>query len=183
MTYRASHGDALISYTLAKADDNTTNNFAQGTSTAQTNPLDAMYDWGPSSTDVRHNIIASGTYRAPLGISFSPILQITSGLPYTATTNAASVPGCEAWFTKCYPVGYTKNSLRGQSTITVNARLAKTVRFGESRSLTAIAEAFNLENRANFGTRYGTNVTSANFQKVTGAGPMRQIQLGFRFDF
>jgi hypothetical protein len=183
VTYRSRFGDVQMAYTLGWVSDNTINGFAAGTNVAQTNPLDAMYDWGPASTDVRHNINASGTYRAPLGIQISPILQIMSALPYTATTNAATVPGCEAWFTKCYPVGYSKNSLRGSRTIMLNARLSKTVQLGENRAVTGLVEAFNLPNIANFGTRYGTNITSANFQKVTGAGSMRQLQLGFRFDF
>jgi hypothetical protein len=183
ITYRAQRGEVQLAYTLARAYDNTTNGFSAGTSTASTNPLDPMYDWGPSGSDIRHNLYASGTYRAPFGIQASPILQIASALPYTATTNATSVPGCAPYFTQCYPVGYFKNSLRGQSTILLNGRLAKTVRLGEKRSVTALAEGFNLPNRANFGTNYGKNVTAANFKKPTGAGSMRQLQLGLHIDF
>jgi len=183
VTYRAKHGDVQAAYTWARAYDNTINGFTPGTGTGGTNPLDPMTDYGPSGSDAQHSLTASGTYLAPFGIRASPIFQFISALPYTATTTAFGLAGCESYFTSCYPVGYSKNSLRGQSTILLNARLSKQVRLGEKRSVTVMGEAFNLPNRANFATNYGKNVSAANFKLPTGAGPMRQLQLGFQIDF
>lgn len=182
ITYRGRYADGQAAYTFGRAYDNTINGFSPGTSSGATNPLDPNTDWGPSSTDVRHNLIASGTYHAPLGIRLSPILQITSALPYTATTNASSVPGCQPWYTSCYPAGYSKDSLRGQGSVVLNARLSKQIRFGETRDIMLFGEAFNLPNHVSL-NRFGTNVTSANFRLPTGAGSMRQIQMGLQLDF
>jgi len=183
VTYRTKHGDMQVAYTLARAYDNTINGFAAGTNVAETDSLNTMTDYGPSAADARHNLNASGTYRAPFDIRVSPILQITSALPFTATTTAFGVPGCQSWYTSCYPAGYSKNSVRGQATILLSARLSKQIKLGESRSVTVMGEAFNLPNRANFGTNYGKNVAAANFLQPLGAGTMRQIQIGLQIDF
>ena len=184
-TYRDHRGDmANVAYSLGWAYDDTITSFAAGTSAAATNPFNALTDYGPSANDARHILNASGTIHIPFGISFSPIAQVNSGLPYTATTTAAVVAGCPSYYSTCYPVGYTKNSLRGGTTVMLNGRLSKQINLGESRSVTVLAEVYNALNKDNFGTRYVTNVGASNFRSPNGVTtPKRQFQLGFRFDF
>jgi hypothetical protein len=128
------------------------------------------------------------------GVQLSPIVVLQSGLPYTPTSTLQSPgtsdapPGCLPYFSKCYPAGYTRDSLRGRPTYTFAARLSKNFRFGESKSFTVFAEAFNLFNHPNLGTNFYSNVdvttgTSAFGKSDQVAGTMRQMQLGGRFDF
>jgi len=93
---------------------------------------------------------------------------------------------CLGYFTRCYPAGFSRNSLRGDDFFTLNARLSKNIRFGETRSLTLFFEGFNVTNKHNLGTNFNANVDNpATFQTPlqTAAFATRQLQLGGRFDF
>ncbi|MGH9393698.1 MAG: TonB-dependent receptor domain-containing protein, partial [Terriglobales bacterium] len=52
------------------------------------NPLHAFApgDYGPSGEDVRHRLVAAGTYHAPGGLELSSIAQAESARPFTLTT-------------------------------------------------------------------------------------------------
>ncbi len=51
--------------------------------------------------------------------------------------------------------------LRGDSVFELDAKLAKNIRLGERVNLQIIAQAFNLTNRANYGSNFGGNISSA----------------------
>jgi hypothetical protein len=141
----------------------------------------------------------SATVQLPYDIAFSPIFRIQSALPFAVTTAGRPTPaqGCEVYYTQCYAFNSTtgeivaRNSVRGDVTWNVNARLSKAVNLGFGRSLTLFAEAYNLTNRENITGYSGlTNVGNATGGVITGLTPvpnaaqtMRQIQLGARFDF
>jgi len=106
-----------------------------------------------------------------------------SALPYSATTTLTT-SGCLSFYTSCYPTGYTRDSLRGDDTFSLNARLSKVFKIGERNSIEGLFEVFNLTNKLNTGTNFQSNVQSPTFQQATGqALPRRQLQLGFRYDF
>jgi len=88
-----------------------------------------------------------------------------------------------------YAPGYlitSRNQLYGQPISRLDARLSKTFTVPERFRLVALAEAFNLLNRANFGS-YGTVITSSNFgspaQNLNLAYGPRTLQLAGRFEF
>jgi hypothetical protein len=182
VVYRSRRGDSVQgAYTFGRSNSNGT--FGLSSRAVQaTNPFDYSLDNGPSGNDVHHILNVSGTVKAPFGISFAPLLTYTSALPYTATTTAATVPGCLAYYTVCYPTGYSRSSVRGEGTYSLNGRLSKAVRFKETKVLTVFFEAYNLTNHTNF-TTFQANVLAATFGQPTAAGAKRQLQLGARFDF
>lgn len=49
-------------------------------------PYDIAADYGRSSGDVRHRVMAGGNLRAPWGISIGPMLIMSTGRPYNITT-------------------------------------------------------------------------------------------------
>jgi hypothetical protein len=185
IAYRDRRGNsAQIAYTEARANDNSYNNFGINSHTINaTNPFNYSVDYGPSSGDAHHILNFAGVYEAPFGIEVDPIIYYTSALPYTATTTGTPA-GCASYYNQCYPVGYSKDSLRGQDTLMVNARLAKHIKFGSEKALNLFMEGFNLPNRTNYGVNYQANVLSSSFGKPTATSTnMRQFQIGGRFDF
>jgi hypothetical protein len=185
--YRDHRGDILTAaYTLAWArdDSSTTQDFNIHSAGISTDPFDYSVDDGPSLNDQRNHIVVSGVLNTIWGIYVDPIINWGSALPYTATTTSTTVPGCQPWYNQCYPAGYSKDSLRGSDTFTINTRIQKVVPLGKGKSITAFFEGYNVTNRTNIGTSYITNVASPTFMHPTGtAGPKRQLQLGVRFDF
>jgi hypothetical protein len=104
-------------------------------------------------------------------------------LPYSASTTLTT-PGCLTYYSQCYPTGYTRDSLRGDDTFSLNTRLSKVFKIRERQSIEGIFEVYNLTNKLNTGTNFQGNVQSPLFQQPTGqASPRRQLQLGFRYDF
>ncbi|WP_109486845.1 TonB-dependent receptor [Occallatibacter savannae] len=81
--------------------------------------------------------------------------------------------------------------LRGDPTFNLDARLAKNIKFRERLNLQLIAQAFDLTNRANYGSNFGTNIGSSNYRKPVGwLNPNSSItprsligEFGFRFSF
>ena len=175
-------------------DDSVSNGAVSAHNALTTNPFSPKYDQGPSSTDLHQNMNISGILPVYFGIQLSPIVVLQSGLPYTPTSTLQSPgtsdapAGCLPYFSKCYPAGYTRDSLRGRPTYTFAARLSKNFHIRETKSFTVFAEAFNLFNHPNLGTNFYSNVdvttgTSAFGKSDQVAGTMRQMQLGGRFDF
>jgi hypothetical protein len=76
--------------------------------------------------------------------------------------------------------------LEGKQIHRVDARLTKVVNLGERFRIVGILEAFNLFNRANFGS-YQTNALSASFsnpvQNANLSYAARMLQLAARFEF
>jgi hypothetical protein len=175
-------------------DDSVSNGAVSAHNALTTNPFSPEYDYGPSSTDLHQNMNISGILPVYFGVQLSPIISLQSGLPYTASStlqapgSSGASPGCLPYFSKCYPAGYTRDSIRGRPTYTFAARLSKNFRIRESKSFTVLAEGFNLFNHPNLGTNFYSNVDTTTGTSAFGlsdqvAGTMRQMQLGGRFDF
>jgi carboxypeptidase family protein len=69
-----------MNYALGKAKSDT-----DGAGSFAANPYDFAYEYGRTSNDVRHRFSLFGSYRAPWGISLSPMLTISSGQPFNIT--------------------------------------------------------------------------------------------------
>ena len=198
VAYLGRQGHAMqVAYALGSATNNSINNLGNGIGgTPATNPFDYSVDQGPASSDQLHILNISGNVALPWGVSLAPLFRATSGIRVNPVTNGrpSSAQGCQVYFSQCYPFNTTtgqviaRNSFIGEPNWAVSARLSKEVRIG-TRRITGMLEAFNLTNRVNF-TGYNANIggTTGLVTDVSGIVPnaadlMRQVQVGFRFDF
>jgi len=199
-SYRGKHNVRVaVAYQYGYSDDNSLSNFAiSAHSAVANNPFNLNYDYGPSTNDIRNTVVMNATIPLLLGVELSPIFNYASGAPYTATTSSQT-PGtalapanCQAYFSSCYPyangIQYSRDSLRGDPTYGLNARLSKHVALPEHRSLTVLIEAFNIPSWRNRGTAFFTNVdattgASAFGQPTNASNTLRQVQVGARLDF
>ena len=157
----------------------------------------APHDLGPTPADERHRITFSGLVNLKWGITVAPILQWATGRPYNATEGitdvfgygsgvgtthaivlnsdpnnltatasytAAQLTACIAANT-CHQVPY--NYLRGEDFFQLDARFGRFFHFGERARLEVFFQAFDLTNRANFGTSYGGNIRTSTFEQPT----------------
>jgi hypothetical protein len=195
-TYRDHRRDQIaVAYQYGHATDNSISDFAiSAHSQTSTNPFNLDYDRGPSTSDIRHALNISGTVPLLWGVDLAPIFTFQSGAPYTATTNtqtpgtALAPESCLSYFSKCYPAGFGRNSLRGANTYGLNARLSKRIRFAETSSVSFFFEAYNIPSWRNRGTGFFTNVdvttgASAFGMPTNGSNTLRQVQVGARVDF
>ena len=91
-------------------------------------------------------------------------------VPVSAVTNATLRPGT-----------YMPEMVRGPGDFNLHTTLAKGFALGAQR-LQVRAEAFNLLNRKNYNNPQ-TNMNSADFGRITGAGRARVLQFGARLTF
>src|SRR4029079_5009778 len=156
------HRNATMSayYVFQKANSDT-----DGIGSLPANPYDLSTEYGRASSDVRHRFVMSGNFRAPWGITFNPLVFITSGRPFNITLGrdingdtlnterpalAPAGADCADTFTiKCTPYGNFKlnfapgdimiprNFAEGPGSVTVNLRVSKTWNFGAEGSSSA----------------------------------------------
>jgi hypothetical protein len=69
----------LLSYTLSKQT-----NFGAGTQPAITDFYNPQLDWGPGSSDRRHNFVASGSLLFPYDINVGAVWTLRSSMPFSA---------------------------------------------------------------------------------------------------
>jgi hypothetical protein len=163
-----------LAYTLATNRSNTTATLSTGVAT---NPFDYGEDEGPADNDVRHTVALNGWATMPFGLEVSGIATYRSALPYSATTSAPRPDGKPFVFRP-----EPRNARRGDSALSLDARLAKTVTLAARRKASVFVEVFNLSNAVNYG-EYNGIITSTAFMQPTTAGPKRRGQLGLRVDF
>jgi hypothetical protein len=181
-----------LSYTLSKAIDNAGNFFFF----VPQNNSDLRDERGLSDNDQRHRLTLSGSFEAPRtdgggamrralgGFQLSYIFSYASRLPFNIQTGSDRNFDTNA---NDRPFGVGRNTGRGFDFASLDLRLSRSLRLAEHVSLEAIAEAFNVLNRANLqlpNNIYGTGQTpSANFGRPNAAADPRQIQLGLRLNF
>jgi hypothetical protein len=164
----------LASYTLSKAEDNSTD--FQSAFIPETNGLgrdpanlnglpvgfDPMLEKGPANHDQRHRLVLSGLYRLPADIQLSSIVTAASGRPFTPLAgfdwngdgNGGAFPPDRARRTPG-PTGTPardsvgRNSETMDEQVIVDLRVSKRFRMRES-AIEGIFEVFNLLNRSNF---------------------------------
>jgi hypothetical protein len=167
-----SEGRVGVSYTLAKTRSNTSTGLSTG---GNTNRFDLSEDEGPDDNDRRHNFVLDLAYELPLGIHASGIWVYRSALPYSVSTTFQL--DADPFTDRPEP----RNSRRGDTERTIDARLSKVFRFGRY-SLTGFYEVYNLMNTDNF-LRFQGSLQSSSFGLPLTQLEKRRQQLGFRVDF
>ena len=202
----------LASYTVSKADDNSTDfpsaflpeNNGLGRDPANPNGLPIGFDpdseRGPSLQDQRHHLVLTGVYLAPYDVNISAIVTVASGRPYNILAGAdlngdgdgGTIPGPDrARRNLADPsTSIERNSGTLPSQATVDIRVTKTLPIGGHARLDAIVEVFNLFNRANFtdiNNIFGTGAYPSNalptFGQFLQTASPRQAQLALKITF
>jgi hypothetical protein len=161
----------LASYTLSKAEDNSTdfqsnfipqnNGFGRNPSDPTGVPLgfDPTSESGPATHDQRHRFVLSGVSGIGWDVFLSAILTATSGRPYTPLAgadlngdgNGGAFPPDRA---RTNPADEASSVGRNSETtagyLSLDFRVSKRFRLGSRGSLDAIVDVFNLFNRTNF---------------------------------
>jgi hypothetical protein len=161
----------LASYTLSKAEDNSTdfqsnfipqnNGFGRDPADKFGLPLgfDPESERGPATHDQRHRFVLSGVYQLPLDFGVSAIFTTASGRPFTPLAgadlngdgNGGAFPPDRARANpndEATSVG--RNSEVTAEYVNLDLRVSKRFRFGKNGSFEAILDVFNVFNRANF---------------------------------
>ncbi|HWW77242.1 MAG TPA: hypothetical protein VNZ44_17700, partial [Pyrinomonadaceae bacterium] len=181
-----------VSYTLSKTIDDAGNFFFF---TPQDNQ-NLRDERGLSDNDQRHRLTLSGTLTAPAsrgesafrrgleGFEFSYIFSYGSRLPFNVQTGTDRNFDTNA---NDRPAGLGRNTGRGFDYASLDLRLSRRFRLNEHVSLEALAEGFNVLNRANLqlpNNTFGAGATPpASFGRAGAADNPRQIQLGLRLNF
>ncbi|HYG11549.1 MAG TPA: carboxypeptidase regulatory-like domain-containing protein [Pyrinomonadaceae bacterium] len=182
-----------LSYTLSKAIDTAGNFFF---STPQDN-FNLRDERGLSDNDQRHRLALSGSLevpptangasrlrRAARGFQLSYIFTYASALPFNIQTGTDRNNDTNA---NDRPSGVGRNTGRGFDFASLDLRLARRFKLTERVRLEALAEAFNVFNRANLqlpNNIFGTGQTPrAGFGTPNAAADPRQLQFGLRLNF
>jgi hypothetical protein len=136
-------------------------------------------------------VVATGVFDLPGGFQLSPVMQLASARPYNLTTGVdTNKDGTtnDHYIDPATGKETSFNSARGDMTFLIDTRATKYFGLGSAdRKIGIFIEAFNITNKANFGSAYTGNARSATFLQPTGFIPSigypRQLQLGMRFLF
>jgi hypothetical protein len=128
------------------------------------------------TSDIRHNLALNAATKLPFGLNLSAILSARSALPWSVVPVSAQLDP-DPFFDRTEP----RNSRRGDTFFSLDLRVARTVRFGARRSLTAFAELFNATNTTNYIAYLGTP-GARQFGQPAAALERRRVQLGVRFE-
>jgi hypothetical protein len=215
LTLSATRRDArlhvLVSYTLSKAEDNSTD--FQSTSVPQNmgqgrdpndpggfplgfNPDDER---GPSVQDERHRVVASAVWLLPRAWQLSGIVSYGSGRPYNILAgmdldgngDAGNFPADRARREFNNPAtSVPRNSGRLPAQATVDLRVTRRFRILGRTAVDGMLEVFNLLNRTNFteinnvfGTGSYPTQPLPSYGLFQQASPPRQVQLAARLTF
>lgn len=185
-------GVLLASYTWSHTMDNT-----DPDSTSQ-NPNDpnqtGAAEYGNALYDQRNRFVLSGFYTAPLKIRIGGIATMAGGLPYNLTTGVTNSGDTGATTDRPIINGVIvgRNTGRGTPVYYVDPFIERSFPLGTERAhLDLRAEAFNVNNHANFVTfngTYGTGITAPATLGTPSAGvtaqlPARELQFLARITF
>ena len=99
------------------------------------NPIIQPNEYGPTSLNVPHHLIAWSSVPGPWGLTFSDVIEYRSGFPYSAVNDYQQFVGPE-------------NSLRFPNVLTVDLNAFHNVKIG-SHVVRLIVRVYNLFNRFN----------------------------------
>jgi hypothetical protein len=196
---RASGPAWSVSYTLSKTERD-----VEGFQFTPQDMRNPGADRSLANNHRRHQLVGNVTWSLPGGFQVGAVAQARSGLPWTVTTGQdnnrdtfitdsdrpdLAVPDGDPLDRATYFAGFTgrpgtlgRNTNIGDGFFKVDARVSKFFQFQNTR-LEAFIEGFNLTNNVNFQRTQG-NLRSANFGQATQIeGNMRQVEIGFRFNF
>jgi outer membrane receptor protein involved in Fe transport len=205
------HTQLRVAYTIGKVTDTVPDATAvvPGSSSDDakyaSNPANFETDRAVGNNDQRHRLVMSGVWdtngiadahegmirNVIGGWSFSAILTAQSGQPYSARVGAVDL-NRDGNTRNDYAPGTTRNQYNLPTQVGFDPRVARTFAIGTLR-LTAIAEAFNLFNRANVtsvnNTLYAANTTTSvltpqsAFGQTLAVGDPRIAQLAIKIAF
>jgi hypothetical protein len=185
-------GVLLASYTWSHTMDNT-----DPDSTSQ-NPNDpnqtGAAEYGNALYDQRNRFVLSGFYTVPLKIRIGGIATMAGGLPYNLITGVTNSGDTGATTDRPIINGAIvgRNTGRGTPVYYVDPFIERSFPLGTDRvHLDLRAEAFNINNHANFVTfngTYGTGTTAPATLGTPSAGvtaqlPPRELQFSARISF
>jgi hypothetical protein len=133
---------------------------------------------GPATSDVRHQLVGSGSLDLPFRARLGVLVTVRNGAPYNIITGRDDNRDGTA---NDRPSGVARNSARGDGPFQLDARIDKAFRLRGAR-IELSAEAFNLTNHANW-LAYNGNQLNQTFGRPTAAGIARQVQLGAHVRF
>ncbi|MGZ7031441.1 MAG: outer membrane beta-barrel protein, partial [Thermoanaerobaculia bacterium] len=161
----------LVSYTLSKAEDTSTDfqsafivqNNGRGRDPNNLTGLPIGFDpnseKGAATHDQRHRLVVSGLYQAPWQIQFATIITAASGRPYTPLAgvdlngdgDGGAFPSDRARVNPADPTtSVRRNSETMKGQFNVDARVSKRFAFASGRAIEGIVDVFNLFNRTNY---------------------------------
>lgn len=161
----------LVSYTLSKAEDTSTDfqsNFIPQDNGRGRDPndptglpigFDPLAEKGPATHDQRHRLVISGLYQLPMGFNFSTIITAASGRPYTPLAGAdlngdgdgGAFPSDRARTDPANPAtAVRRNSETMDNQFNVDTRLSKRFGFFNGVAFEAIVDVFNIFDRVNY---------------------------------
>ena len=150
-------------------------------------------DWGWSGNDIRHKAVASGSYTAPYGFTFSFLGRYVSAHPYTGFSEF-DLNHDNFFYDRVGPdpaLGLSehleRNTFRGDTFIALDLRLAKSFRLTGPHRIQLIVDVFNVTNQDNFPV-VDTNFTrlgelTPDFGEPLLAHPPRTWQVTARYSF
>jgi hypothetical protein len=213
---RFSHGiQFMSSFTWSHATDDGQSTFTFLPGNSILDPFNRRADYGNSGVDQRRRFVFSGLWHPQVesgglvknalldGWKFSGIVMLSDGFPQTGVVNLSNLAGGlgsglnAAQATSNRFPGIGRNTFVRPGLSNVDMRVAREIRFGESKSIEFLVEGFNIFNRVNYSTvnttQYtlqGTNLapnplfmrpqTALSYPAV---GNPRQLQLATRFSF
>lgn len=145
-------------------------------------------DYTLAAGDQRHRAVFNGIWEAGFGFQLSGLYFYGSGRRQGTTAGADRRDRGVTGEDRLRADGsiMPRNNLVGQPIHRVDLRVQRRFGLGGNRSLDGMLEAFNLFNRANYGS-YTTNEANANYGRPSFnnniAYQPRALQLGFRFAF
>ena len=193
---------ARVSYTYAHSRGNTSGNGVPASGFQVLDDMHLELNEGPSSFDVPHNFVVSGTALVPRtgGLNVSWVARALNGQPFSLT-NANIDPdrngtqaeplapgqysgnGADAYTVKNYKA--RRNGAYGPGFFEMDARLGYRVGLAGHKRIEAFVDIFNVTNRANFANPTG-NQASAQFLLLNAYNTSytpRKLQVGARLEF
>jgi hypothetical protein len=176
----------VVNYTLSRLSGNATD---FGDEAECRTCIGDERDVGPLPNDTTHRLVLSGIFLLPLDFQVSALFQAESGRPINALA-VADLNGNGSFRGKDFASGPNgeppgRGNFLGDPTYLLDLRFVKFFRFGGSKELQLMFEAFNVFNHVNWGRNFESTFESPNFGNPTGElwTNQRQIQLGVRFNF
>jgi hypothetical protein len=201
----------LASYTLSKAEDNSTDfqsafvpqRMGLGRSAADPTGLPVGFtpddEKGPSLQDQRHRFVWSGLYVAPGAVQVSSIVTVASGRPYNILAGAdlngdgdggTSSPDRARQNPASDATSIGRNTGVMPYQATVDVRVSRRFRLSGKVGVEGLVEVFNLFNRTNFveiNNIFGTGAYPSSplpaFGQFNQAGAPLQVQVAAKLYF
>jgi hypothetical protein len=198
----------VLSYTLSKQDNDWTGTSGNGYGQI-TDVFNPGLDSGPADVDRRHNLVASGAFLAPGGVTLGAVWALRSSMPFSALagrdlnndgSNTDYVPGTtrnqgnrnldlarvNAWRQQNGRAPIPADQIDSNRYSRVDVRASKWIALGAERRVEVIGQVFNAfgtDNLGGVGAAWQTNALSDSFGRILTALPRQQAEVAVRFVF